>query len=153
MKQFFRCTYSWQSVYFHFQKWSKDGSWERIQQTILSRYKYLLDLLSVQLDGTHTPTKRGGEAVAYQDRKRTKTSNMLILTDSLGILLSCNESMDGNHNDAFELVPSVKKMIDSLETYEIRTDGLFLNADSGFDTENFRSYCSGVEITGNIEQN
>ncbi|PIF05769.1 MAG: hypothetical protein CSA36_05065 [Draconibacterium sp.] len=26
MKQFFRCKYNWQSVYFHFQKWCKAGS-------------------------------------------------------------------------------------------------------------------------------
>jgi len=30
MKQLFREKYSWQSVYYHFQKWSKNGSWERI---------------------------------------------------------------------------------------------------------------------------
>ncbi len=30
IKQFFlEKKYSWQSVYFHFQKWSKDGSWEK----------------------------------------------------------------------------------------------------------------------------
>ena len=28
MKQFFRVSYKWQAVYYHFQKWSKDGSWE-----------------------------------------------------------------------------------------------------------------------------
>ncbi len=39
---------------------------------------------SIQLHGTHTPVKRGGQAVAYQGRKKSKTSNMLILIDSLG---------------------------------------------------------------------
>jgi len=66
MKQFFKQSYCWQSVYFHFQKWSKDGSWERAWHTILEKHKHLLDLSSIQLDGTHTPVKRGGEACGYQ---------------------------------------------------------------------------------------
>lgn len=153
MKQFFWCKYRWQSVYYHFQKWSKDGSWEKVWQSVLSKYKKLLDLSSIQLDGTHTPAKRGGEAVAYQGRKKTKTSNMLIITDSQGIPLACSDPIDGNHNDAFKLVPHAKKMMADLEKIEICTDGLFLNADSGFDTEDFRRYLSEIEITGNIDQN
>jgi transposase len=30
MKQFFRTSYEWNSVYYHFQKWSKDGSWDQL---------------------------------------------------------------------------------------------------------------------------
>ncbi len=33
---------------------------------------------SIQLGGTHTLAKRGDEAVAYQGRKKCKTSNILI---------------------------------------------------------------------------
>ncbi len=152
MKQFFRCKYTRQSVYFHFQEWCKDGSWQRVWQHILNKYKHLLDLSSIQLDGTHTPTKRGGEAVAYQGRKKAETSNMLILTDNQGFPLTCSDPIEGNHNDAFNLVPTVQKIITVLETSNICTDGLFLNADAGFDTEEFRGYCSEVEIMGNIDQ-
>ncbi|MHB8403791.1 MAG: transposase [Bacteroidia bacterium] len=74
MKEFFRVRYKWQSVYYHHQKWCKDGSWELMWAEILKKYKYKLDLSSVQLDGTHTPAKRGGGAVAYQGRKKCKTS-------------------------------------------------------------------------------
>ena len=66
---------------------------------------------SIQLDGTHTPTKRGGEAVAYQGRKKSKTSNMLIITDSQGLPLGCSQAIARNHNDAFELVKNVDKML------------------------------------------
>lgn len=122
MKQFFRCKYNWQSVYFHFQKWSKDGTWQKVWQIILSNNKHLLDLSSIQLDGTHTPTKRGGEAVAYQGRKKAKTSNMLILTDNQGIPITCSQPIEGNHNDTFNLVPTVQEMLTGLEASEIRTD-------------------------------
>ena len=153
MKQFFREKYSWQSVYYHFQKWSKNGSWESVWNSILKKHKHLLDLSSIQLDGTHTPAKRGGEAVAYQGRKKSKTTNTLIITDSQGIPLACSHPIAGNHNDAFNLVKTFGKMINSIQLADIPVDGLFLNADAGFDTTDFRSYCYANEIFDNIDKN
>lgn len=152
-KQFFRVKYQWQSVYHHFQKWCKDGSWGRVWGYLLHKYRHSLDMSSIQLDGTHTPVKRGGQAVAYQGRKKSKTSNMLILTDSRGIPLACSKPIDVNQNDAFELVQTVGKMNNAIRSCGIATDGLFLNADAGFDTEDFRTYCYQHEIVGNIAQN
>lgn len=60
MKQFFRPKYKWQSVYYHFQKWCKYGSWELVWKMVLEKHKNILDLSSIQLDGSHTPSKRGG---------------------------------------------------------------------------------------------
>jgi len=78
---------------------------------------------------------------------------MLILTDSRGTPLACSDPIDGNHNDAFELAQTVEKMNDSIQSCGIATNGLFLNADAGFDTEDFRTYCCQHEIVGNIAQN
>jgi transposase len=153
MKEFFRVRYRWQSVYYHFKKWSTDGSWEYMWQNALNRYKSDLDLSSIQLDGTHTPSKRGGEAVDYQGRKKCKTSNMLIIADSRGIPVVCSEAISGNHNDAYELKENVDQMLQSLEASNIDVDGLFLNADAGFDTTEFREYCASKDIVGNIAIN
>ena len=153
MKQFFRKKYRWQSVYFHFQKWSKDGSLEKVWQTVLEKHRHLLDLSSIQLDGTHTPTKRGGEAVGYQGRKKCSTSNILIITDNQGIPLACSEPVSGNHNDAYNLVDITDKMLSNIRASSIRTDGLFLNADAGFDVKEFRQYCGKNEIFDNIDKN
>ena len=153
MKQFFREKYSWQSVYYHFQKWSKNGSWERVWCNILKKHKHLLDLSSIQLDGTHTPAKRGGESVAYQGRKKSKTTNTLILSDSKGVPIACSDPIAGNHNDAFNLVNIFKQMVHSIQKADISINGLFLNADSGFDVTDIRSYCYMNEIFDNIDQN
>lgn len=37
----------WQSVYYHFNKWSKDGSWKRIWIAVLKARKYTLDMSQV----------------------------------------------------------------------------------------------------------
>ena len=153
MKQFFKTKYSWNSVYFHFQKWCKNGSWQKLWQMLLVKFKSVLDLSTIQLDGTHTPVKRGGEAVEYQGRKKCKTSNMLILVDNNGIPIALSEPIAGNHNDSFELVTNFENMISPLRSSNIRLDGLFLNADSGFDTDEFREYCYKNDITDNIKHN
>ena len=153
MKQFFDRKYRWQSVYFHFQKWCKNGSWERVWQTVLEKHKHLLDLSSIQLDGSQTPTKRGGEATGYQGRKKCITSNLLIMVDNRGIPLACSEPVAGNHNDAYNLVDTVNSMLIDIKSSNINTSGLFLNADAGFDTDDFRSLCNQHEIIDNIDQN
>ena len=67
---------SWEAVYYHYRKWCKDGSWRKVWLQLLSGYKYLLDLSTSQLDGSHSPAKCGGEAVGYQGRKRCKTARL-----------------------------------------------------------------------------
>jgi len=153
IKQFFRTKYKWQSVYYHFQKWSKDGSWEMVWYNVLNKHKHLLDMSSIQLDGTHTFAKRGGDAVGYQGRKKGKTTNMLIITDNQGIPLACGDPVSGNHNDAYELENNVGKMFDGIRSSGIRTDWLFMNADAGFDTETFRRFCYNEDIVDNIDKN
>ena len=68
-----------------------------------------MDLSSIQLDDTHIHAKRGGKSEAYQGRKKSKTTNTLIITDSQGIPLA------GNHNDAFNLVKTLSKMTHSIQ--------------------------------------
>ena len=86
---------SWNSAYYHFQKWSKDGSWKKMWTVLLSLHKSRLDMSSVQFDGSHTPAKKGGEAMAYQRRKKSKTTNALFLTDKKEFHWPCpNRSKD-----------------------------------------------------------
>jgi transposase len=153
IKAFFNTSYKWQSVYYHFQKWSHDGSWEYMWQSLLCKYKHLLDMSSIQLDGTHTPSKRGGEEVGYQGRRKTKTSNLLIITDSKGIPVACSLPLSGQHHDSYNLLEEFSSMLKNIQTSQIATDGLFLNADSAFDNIDFRNLCKKYEIFDNIDYN
>lgn len=145
--------FSWQSVYHHYRKWCKDGSWRRVWQRLLSQYKYLLDLSTAQLDGSHSPAKRGGEAVAYQGRKKCKTTNILLLTDRNGLVVACAKPLGGNHNDLYQIEEQLNEMIDQLTQMGIPIDGLFLNADGGFDSKDFREILDRHGIILNAPQN
>lgn len=73
---------SWNSVYYHFNAWSKDDCWRKIWINILSQNSKYLDLSSVEFDGSHTPAKNGGDAVGYQGRKSSNTTNALFVSDN-----------------------------------------------------------------------
>jgi transposase len=144
---------SWNTVYYYFNKWSKQGILKRLWTKILSLQKSKLDLSSVQLDGSHTAAKRGGQAVAYQGRKKAKTTNALFLTDKNGLPLAMSSVVSGNHNDLFEIKEQFLRMLSDIQKAGIPTKGLFLNADAGFDCSEFRETCSLNEIIANIDFN
>lgn len=154
MRQFFKNRkYSWQSVYYHYNKWCKSGEWERIYYAILRENKADLNLSSVNLDGTHTPAKKGGKKVAYQGRKKAKTSNLLLLTDASGIPLAISQTISGNHNDAYRLKQVALEMFATMERQSIPVKGLVLNANSGFDVQKFKLVCYQKDILYNIKPN
>lgn len=154
IKEFFPAhEYSWNSVYHHYQKWSKAGVWEQIWAKLLDTHRADIDMSSVQLDRSHTPVKRGGMQVGYQGRKKTKTSNLLFLTDNRGLPLACSNVIAEQHNDAYKLEAYMIQILSQLKNANLNHRGLFLNADAGFDTESFKTYCREQEIIPNIYGN
>ena len=75
-------------MYYHFRKWSRDGSLKRVWQGSLTAIEPLLDLSELNLDGSHAIAKKGGESVAYQGRKKAKTTNILPITDAKGFIIA-----------------------------------------------------------------
>ncbi len=141
---------SWQSVYHHYRKWCKAGFWKECWIRFLGEHKRDLDLSSVDLDGSHTPAKRGGDAVEYQGRKKVKTTNSLYLADRQGLPLAMSEPVAGNHNDLRDIDVQFEIVTATLEMADVPVAGLFMNADAGFDSKDFRARCIEKEINANI---
>mgnify|MGYP001035149983 CR=1 FL=1 len=143
----------WTTVYYHFNKWSKAGCWEKIWISILMHYQEYLDLSSIEIDGSHTPAKNGGEAVGYQGRKACKTSNALFISDSQGVMLAMSTPQEGQHHDLFEIQSLFDELCTILKEAGIDLEGLFLNADAGFDSEGFKEACQKEDIFPNVKPN
>lgn len=79
---------------------------------------------SIQLDDSHTPTKRGGQEVGYQGRKKSKTTNALFLTDKNGLSIAMSQPMAGNHHDLFDIENVFPKMLEDMHAIGINPDGL-----------------------------
>ncbi len=62
---------SWKTVYYYFNKWSKDGSFKRVWVNLLLENHKKIDLSCVQLDDSLTRVvgKRGNPLVISQERK------------------------------------------------------------------------------------
>ena len=144
---------SWQAVYDQWHKWSADGSLERIWQSSIEHIRSELDLTQINLDGSHAVAKKGGESVAYQRRKRAKTSNILPITDKNGYLIACTGIVAGNHNDAFNLKDHLQSAFKTLKRWGLVISGAFFNADSAFDTKEPRKVCFNHRVVPNMAEN
>jgi len=143
----------YKTVFGHFRKWCKDGSWKQTWINLLSAKKSYLDLSSASIDGSHTTALRGGEEVAYQGRKKRKTTNSLYLADSQGLPLAMSSPVAGNHHDLYQIEVSLSELFEPLTKAKISLDGLFVNADSGFDCKVFREICLKEGIFPNVDFN
>ena len=144
---------SYKTVFGHFRKWCKKGDWQDSWINILSNHKTVLDLSSADIDGSHTPALRGGEEVAYQGRKSKKTTNALYLADRQGLPLAISNPIAGNHHDLHNIEDSLKELFATLKLSDINTDGLFINADAGFDSKEFRNTCIKYGVFTNVDFN
>lgn len=154
LKAFFNSfTITWSTVYQHYRKWVEDGSWRRLWQALQFANRELLDLSSIQLDGSHTRAHTGGQAIAYQRRKKARTTNALFLTDKNGLVIAMSKPVAGNHNDIFCIKDRFEELLSDLEAVNIDPEGLFMNADSGFDAEVLRRMCFIAGIFDNIDIN
>ncbi len=153
-KQFFTGkALSWVSVFYHFNKWSKAGCWKEVWVNLLRSNLEHLDLSSAEFDGSHTPSKNGGDAVGYQGRKAANTSNALFLSDSQGTMLAMSTPQEGQRHDLFQIQVLFEEICNLLKGAGINLEGLFLNADPGFDSKEFRQACQKEEIIANVKPN
>ncbi len=58
--------------------------------------------------------------------------------------------VSGNHNDLYNIEVQFEEVTATLEKAEIVVEGLFLNADAGFDSASFRKTCNYKEINANV---
>jgi transposase len=144
---------SYHAVYHHYRQWSRDGSLERVFEHSILSIQDQLDTHHLNLDGSHAIAKKGGEEVAYQGRKKTKTSNVLPITDANGFILATTGIVAGNHNDAFELKDNLRAAFKFIKGLGISMAGSYFNADSAFDTKAARWTCFNHKVIPNMAQN
>ena len=144
---------SWHAVYYLYRKWSRDGSLENVFHGSIRTIKADLNLSELNLDGTHTIAKKGGETVAYQGRKKAKATNILPITDGDGFIVATTGLIAGNHNDAYNLKSHLQAAFRSKKRLELEISGAFFNADKAFDTKEARKTCFNHGVIPNMVEN
>jgi len=152
-RQFRKKEISWQAVYYHWQKWNAAACFEQIWQQSIHLIQNELDCAHLNLDGSHTIAKKGGESVVYQHRKRAKTRNILPISDANGFILASTGIVAGNRHDAFNLKANLQAAFKSIKRLGIVIVGAFFNADSAFDTRDARKVCFNHGLIPNMDKN
>ena len=65
---------TWQNIYYHYSKWSKDGNFEKLFEGSRSDILDKLALECLQLDGSQTPSKKGAKKSNGNVEKERKQS-------------------------------------------------------------------------------
>jgi transposase len=63
---------SYQVPYYHFRKWSRDGSFQRLFDAGILAIKYKLNVSVLNLDGSHSVAKKGARASHIKDERKQK---------------------------------------------------------------------------------
>ena len=82
--------------------------------------------------------RRGGEEVGGAAHKAALTTNAIFITDRQCIPMAMSEPKSGKHHDVHEIGTSLDQIFSMMDNAGISIDGLFLNADAGFDCHDFR---------------
>jgi transposase len=141
------------AVYYHFRKWSRDGSLEKVWQGSIMTIAGDLNLSELNLDGSHAIAKKGGESVAYQGRKKAKTTNILPITDGHGYIIASTGLLPGNRSDAYNLKPHLQTAFKSLKRLGLDLSGAYFNGDKAFDTKAARKTCFNHGLIPNMDEN
>ena len=112
-----------------------------------------MNLSELNFDGSHAIAKKGGESVAYQGRKKAKTSNILPITDGQGFIIASTKLIAGNHNDAFNLRHHLQSAFKGMKRLGLEIEGAYFNADMAFDTKAARKTCFNHGVIPNMPEN
>ncbi len=72
------------------------------------------------------------------------------MTERQGLPLAMSEPIAGNHNDLFGIEVQFEVVTGTLEDAGVRVEGLFMNADTGFDSKKFRGAGTKKDINAKI---
>ncbi len=91
--------------------------------------------------------------MAYQGRKKAKTSNILPVTDKQGYIIATTSLIAGNHNDSYGLKETIKQLFKDMQRCKLDYTGAYFNADSSFDTREARKMLWNRGVIPNIVEN
>lgn len=124
-KYFKKGEISRKTVYYYFNKWSKDGSFQRVWINLLLKNHQKLDLSCVQIDGSHTRCRQRGEFSGYQPRKKSFTTNSIFFCDNMGQILAFGSPKSGNNHDLCEIESILNEILGLLKDLKLNIKDCF----------------------------
>ncbi len=137
-----RSTNNWQSIYFHFNRFSKFKIFSSLFKNIRNKYIRKNKINNIVIDSSFIPNKNGKTLLARNKFFKNKNCNKLnIITDSYGTPLTAFLSK-GNFNDCRLFNPTYNSLNKS-----IKKSSKFLLADKGYISKYIRNTLSNDNIS------
>ena len=73
--------------------------------------------------------------------------------DANGTIIATSQIIAGNHNDSYEIVERLKRLLSDLRACGLSVSGAYFNADSSFDTKAVRKLLWNRGLLPNIPEN
>lgn len=137
------------AVFHRYNDWNKKGEWKSLRLHLLDKHRTKFDMLSVDFDGIYGSHAWWG-GCCYQVRKKHKTTNALYFKYRQGILDIMFSPKSAEHYYTYDIENVIMSIMHDLGITNIRVDGLFLNANAGFDSTALRSVYRSQGVVANI---
>jgi putative transposase len=139
----------WQTVYYHFARWTQDGTIEELndilrEQTRIEAAREVSPSVALIDSQSVKTTRRGGEERGFDGGKNVKGRKRHIVTDTMGLLLSAVVHTAGQHDSkaGFGVIKTLRHRFPRLT--KIFADGGY----RGELVDNVRAFCGWeMEIT------
>jgi len=144
------------NIYRQWKKWVEKGSIENIFRNTISKLQSLgkLSLETIQVDGTNTVAKNGGDKTGYSGHKHQKGNKIIAATDKNGYVLAGANIETVNQSDMKLLIQSLNELKSNLKPFKDEIKGRStINLDSGFDSKENRKLITQAGFKPNIKEN
>lgn len=144
------------SIYRQWQKWVVNKSIEAIfRNTIMKLHSQgKLSLETIQIDGTNTVSKKGGDKSGYSGHKHQKGNKIVAATDNVGHFIAKTDIETVNVTDMKLLLQCLEDLKSNLRECEVELIGKPpINLDAGFDSLENRKYIYKAGFRPNIKEN
>ena len=91
--------------------------------------------------------------MAYQTRKKARTSNVLVLSNQAGRPFYIGQIQASNHNDLFDMKAQFHQLRAWAKRVGLNWQKIRLNMDKGFDSKQLRRACFRHGLLPNVKEN
>ena len=144
------------NIYRQWKRWVVNKSIENIFLQTIIKLQSLgkLSLEIIQIDGTNTISKNGGDKTGYSGHKHQKGNKIIAATDCNGYVLAGVNIETVNQSDMRLLLKSLNELRSNLKSFKAEIEGKpIVNLDAGFDSLENRKLVTKAGFRPNIKEN
>lgn len=138
-----------------FQRWSDDGSLERVFENSVGKLTEtnLLDISVLHGDGSSTAAKKGGDTIGYNGHKHFKGDKTIAIVDRHVNVIAPYVQAPGNRNETVLLEPAIAGLKKITRQFELSIIGSTMSLDGVYDSAKNRKLIFNAGMTPNIPEN